>query len=300
MDKQKRSNNYSHNDLNESSSKSTLPTIELKKLEARCEKLKRMVQKKDSLCSRLEKISAAGQFYPEIVHKLKNSLMGISGYAELAGLAQSRDDILLQINKIPPLVSNISNLLGQFRTMIHPDEDSYRKFDLNTNITETMMILDLIKPKIFDLSTTYSKSDLFIVGDAQQIQQVHLNVAKIFFKSIPHDQNLLIETETQRIDINDWSDRGFNDLVQCQPAGSWLKRLQNTNQLAIISYRSAAIEISQETILDLFENNQKSILDHTTQISFLIIVDIVTRHNGNFLVASENNATTFYLALPLV
>lgn len=274
--------------------------MELKKLEARCDKLKQMLQKKDSLCSRLEKLSAAGQFYPEIVHKLKNSLMGISGYAELAEMAQTKEEMLLQINKIPPLVSNISNLLGQFRTMIHPDEDTYRKFDLNTNITETMMILELIKPKIFELNTMYSKSDLFILGDAQQIQQIHFNVAKIFFKSMAHDQNRLIETETQRIEIKDWSARGFGDFPQCQPAKSWLKRLQNTKQLALISYRSAAIAMSQETLLGLFENNHKCTLDHTTQISFLIIMDIVKRHNGNFLVTTDNTATTFYLALPLV
>jgi len=274
--------------------------MELKKLEARCDKLKQMLQKKDSLCSRLEKLSAAGQFYPEIVHKFKNSLMGISGYAELAEMAQTKEEMLLQINKIPPLVSAVSNLLGQFRTMIHPDDDDYRKFDLNTNITETMLILEIIKPKIFELNTIYSKSDLFILGDAHQIQQIHLNVAKIFFKLMAHDQNRSIETETQRMDLKDWSERGFSGLLQCQSAKSWLKRLQSTKQLALISYRSAAIDISQENLIGLFENNQKCALDHTTQISFLIIMDIVKRHNGNFLVKTDTDTNTFYLALPLV
>lgn len=269
-------------------------------MESKYQKAKEIILKKDSLIIRLENLSAVGQFIPEIIHKLKNPLMGISGYAELAELANTKEAMLVQIEKIQPQVSKISTLLGQFRSMISSEASEIKKFDLNLNLTETLMILDLIKPKIFELKSSYDKNVLSVLADPIQIQQIHLNIAKIIFKNIAHDQNRLIETTTQAVSVEHWPTLGFSGLIQCQNELQWNTFLKNKLGLAIIQYQCDLLNISNDDIRLIFaEKYQNCSIDSSKFICFQIIFDIVKRHQGNFFIMSSNGKTTFYLALPL-
>ena len=71
-------------------------------LEKKYNALKLLVKRKDNMALRLENLSGVGLYVPEIIHKLKNPLMGISGYSELAELAETKEEMLAQIAKIQP------------------------------------------------------------------------------------------------------------------------------------------------------------------------------------------------------
>ena len=259
-----------------------------------------MLYKKDLLITQLEKLSGVGQYVPEIIHKLKNPLMGISGYAELAEISNSKEEMLAQLEKIHPQINKLSTLLGQFRSMVSYSPSEMQKIDLTLNITEALQILELFKPKIFEIKSNFSDTDLFAHADPDQLLQVHYNIPKIIFKNLPHDQNRIIEISIRKISKKECMQMSTdNDLVFLSEKRQ-KKMLTKFNSYILIQYTSDLLEISKDNLKMILDENfeASSIEPASILLSFKIALDIIKRHYGNLIIINTNENTTFNLIIP--
>lgn len=273
---------------------------QIKSLEAKFEFSKKMLLQKDDLITQLEKLSGVGQYVPEIIHKLKNPLMGISGYAELAEIADSKEDMLAHLEKIHPQINRLSTLLGQFRSMVSYTYNKFDKVDLTVNLTEALQVLELFKPKIFEIKSNYSETDAFVNADPDQLLQVHYNIAKVIFKSLPHDQNRLIIITTRKITKNECLKMKSESFYHLLPEKRWHKMLNKFSGFILVQYSSDSLDISDENLKSIIAENYESctIEPDSIVLSFKIILDITKRHYGNLIVNSQNSKTAFNLILP--
>ena len=287
-------------ELKEEKSKNEAIQSKLERLEVKFELSKKMLYKKDLLITQLEKLSGVGQYVPEIIHKLKNPLMGISGYAELAEISNSKEEMLAQLEKIHPQINKLSTLLGQFRSMVSYSPSEMQKIDLTLNITEALQILELFKPKIFEIKSNFSDTDLFAHADPDQLLQVHYNIPKIIFKNLPHDQNRIIEISIRKISKKECMQMSTdNDLVFLSEKRQ-KKMLTKFNSYILIQYTSDLLEISKDNLQMILDENfeASSIEPASILLSFKIALDIIKRHYGNLIIINTNENTTFNLIIP--
>lgn len=287
-------------ELKEEKSKNEAIQSKLERLEVKFELSKKMLYKKDLLITQLEKLSGVGQYVPEIIHKLKNPLMGISGYAELAEISNSKEEMLAQLEKIHPQINKLSTLLGQFRSMVSYSPSEMQKIDLTLNITEALQILELFKPKIFEIKSNFSDTDLFAHADPDQLLQVHYNIPKIIFKNLPHDQNRIIEISIRKISKKECMQMSTdNDLVFLSEKRQ-KKMLTKFNSYILIQYTSDLLEISKDNLKMILDENfeASSIEPASILLSFKIALDIIKRHYGNLIIINTNENTTFNLIIP--
>ena len=287
-------------ELKEEKSKNEAIQSKLERLEVKFELSKKMLYKKDLLITQLEKLSGVGQYVPEIIHKLKNPLMGISGYAELAEISNSKEEMLAQLEKIHPQINKLSTLLGQFRSMVSYSPSEMQKIDLTLNITEALQILELFKPKIFEIKSNFSDTDLFAHADPDQLLQGHYNIPKIIFKNLPHDQNRIIEISIRKISKKECMQMSTdNDLVFLSEKRQ-KKMLTKFNSYILIQYTSDLLEISKDNLKMILDENfeASSIEPASILLSFKIALDIIKRHYGNLIIINTNENTTFNLIIP--
>jgi signal transduction histidine kinase len=287
-------------ELKEEKSKNEAIQSKLERLEVKFELSKKMLYKKDLLITQLEKLSGVGQYVPEIIHKLKNPLMGISGYAELAEISNSKEEMLAQLEKIHPQINKLSTLLGQFRSMVSYSPSEMQKIDLTLNITEALQILELFKPKIFEIKSNFSDTDLFAHADPDQLLQVHYNIPKIIFKNLPHDQNRIIEISIRKISKKECMQMSTdNDLVFLSEKRQ-KKMLTKFDSYILIQYTSDLLEISKDNLRMILDENfeASSIEPASILLSFKIALDIIKRHYGNLIIINTNENTTFNLIIP--
>ena len=269
-------------------------------LEAKFEFSKKMLLEKDILVTQLEKLSGVGQYVPEIIHKLKNPLMGISGYAELAEIAESKEDMLIQLEKIHPQINKLSTLLGQFRSMVSYSVAESEKIDLTLNLTEALQVLELFKPKIFEIKSNFSETDLVVNADPDQLHQLHYNISKIIFKNLPHDQNRIIEITIRKITKNECVKMKLGSNLHFLSEKRWKKILDKFSAFVIIQYSADKLEISEENLINvLAEKFEKcNIEPPSILLCFKISLDIIKRHYGNLIISSVDSTSTFNLILP--
>ena len=273
---------------------------EYEKLEVKFELSKKMLYKKDLLITQLEKLSGVGQYVPEIIHKLKNPLMGISGYAELAEIADSKEDMLIQLEKIHPQINKLSTLLGQFRSMISYSPSEMDKVNLTLNITEALQILELFKPKIFEIESNFSETDLFANADPDQLHQVHYNIPKIIFKNLPHDQNRIIEISIRNMSKKECIRMSSDNELVFLSEKRQKKMLSKFENFILIQYTSDQLEISKENLrIILNENFEASTVEPASVLlCFKIALDIIKRHYGNLIIINKDEKSTFNLIIP--
>jgi hypothetical protein len=272
-----------------------------KSLEAKFELCKKMLYQKDILITQLEKLSGVGQYVPEIIHKLKNPLMGISGYTELAEIAETREDMLLQLDKIHPQINRLSTLLGQFRSMVSYSSNEFVKVDLSVNLTEALQVMELFKPKIFEIQSDFPKTDIYATCDPDQLLQVHFNLAKIIFKNIPHDQNRIIGIDLRKITKEECLNMTGDAYIHSLSSNRWIKLMNKFNEFSLIRYQSDLLDISGDKIRDILSEdyNSDTVEPASLLVSFKIILDIVRRHSGNFILHSQDSNTFFNIILPV-
>lgn len=269
-------------------------------LESKFELSKKMLYKKDLLITQLEKLSGVGQYVPEIIHKLKNPLMGISGYAELAEIADTREDMLVQLEKIHPQINKLSTLLGQFRSMVSYSTSDFEKVDLTLNLTEALQVLELFKPKIFEISSNFSETDLIINADPDQLHQVHYNISKIIFKNLPHDQNRIIEISIRILSKNECMRLCSENELRFLSEKRRNKMLNKFKNFVLIKYTSDLLEITPEDLQNVLAENYEltSLEPASILLSFKIALDIIKRHYGDLIIVNHDEKTSFNFVIP--
>lgn len=286
--------------LEQSSKEKEIAYQELEKKYMALERLYQELSDKENMLIHLDKLSSIGQFIVEIIHELKNPLSVVSVNSELLLLADPPEDMKDKIERISKSSDRMADYLDRFHRMIYKENENFRVFDLNENLTEFLDTIEIIKPKSMKIIVNMCTEKYQIKGDPYQLQQIFFNIAKNAFDAMKdHEQELSIDVQTVT------SEALKNDSAisscSCQAEKRWNVILGEYQRFVIIKFLDKGSGIADENLKNIFQAfyTSKS-RGEGTGLGLSISSDIIRNHNGNIAVESSvGKGTAFQIILPV-
>jgi len=232
------------------------------------------------------KIEAIVQLAGGIAHDFNNILTAIIGYAHLLKTELNQNKILSTyttniINSAERAAGLTQSLLAFSRKqMIHPTPAQ-----LSTIINSLKTFLPGLIGEDIELSLFISPSDLTVIVDIPQIEQVLINLVKNARDAMPDGGSLTIRTEQVMFD---------NAFIRTHGYGK-------TGPYALISVEDTGKgmdESTQKRLFDPFFTTKE--VGRGTGLGLPMVHGIIKQHNGYIDVQSEiGKGTTFNIYLPL-
>jgi signal transduction histidine kinase len=251
---------------------------------------KRAEEDKDKLQAQLlqaQKMEAIGQLAGGVAHDFNNVLTAIVGYGNL---------LLMRIDKNSPLKNYVdhmltasdraaklvSSLLAFSRKQITNPEP----VDVNSIINELKPLITRLIGEDVELKTLLTDQDLTVMADANQMDQVLMNLATNARDAMPNGGLLSIGTEFTEIN---------NEFIMFHGYGE-------VGKYALITVSDTGVGVDEETKARIFEPffTTKDV-DKGTGLGLAMVYGIIKRHKGYISVYSElSKGTTFRIYLPLI
>lgn len=219
--------------------------------------------------TQLERLAAAGQLAAQFAHEVGTPLNLISGHVQLLR-ARALDERMLQ--RLDVIAGQIDRITEIVRSML----DSTRRpvprleaVDINSLL---LQILDATQPTLMarnvELQTEMADSLPLIDADADQLQQVFINLINNSLDAMPLGGELRVSTARDRDSV-------------------------------VIELTDSGEGISSEQIDLIFDPLFSTKRGRGTGLGLTIVKQIVSEHNGEVEVASEpGKHTTFLIRLP--
>lgn len=143
-----------------------------------------------------QKMEAIGTLAGGIAHDFNNILAAIIGYSEL-GLNDARDgkSTTHEHERVLVAAERAKELVRQILTFSREAALELKPLNLNKEIADTVQIIERTIPKMISVELQLDPKVSLINGDANQIEQVFLNLANNANDAMPDGGRLLIETE---------------------------------------------------------------------------------------------------------
>jgi len=137
-----------------------------------------------------------------IAHDFNNILGGILGYASfIKTLVKGEDQIYKYVDTIERSAVRAADLTSQLLSFSRGGKYESRPIDINKKIEETLRILYSSIDKSISIWTRLNPKPLSVEGDANQIQQVFLNLFVNARDAMPGGGTL--QVETKRVDLDE-------------------------------------------------------------------------------------------------
>ncbi|MFA6055067.1 MAG: response regulator [Thermodesulfovibrionales bacterium] len=234
-----------------------------------------------------QKMEAIGQLAGGIAHDFNNILTVILGFANLLQMEMKKDDPLQ--NNIVPIVkaakkaSDLTRALLAFsrKQIINP-----KPVNINQIITGVEELLSRIIGEDIELSIILADKDLIIMADANQIEQVLMNLFANARDAMPEGGKLTISTGFMKIDdkfiaAHAYGSDGLYALISVEDTGHGIDRG------------------TKERIFEPFFTTKE--VGKGTGLGLAMVYGIIKQHDGYINVYSEpGKGTTFKIYLPLI
>ena len=250
---------------------------------------RRIENEKDQLQVQLlqaQKMEAVGTLAGGIAHDFNNILGSIMGNSELA-LAEARQGrpSPVKLEQILKSSERAKALVRQILTFSRKTESQFKPLDLNQAIARALTIIESTIPKMITVEVLYAKGAQIIGGDANQIEQVLLNLTGNAKDAMPEGGRLTLETISPA----------------AADAGSGHPEAPGRDYVQmIISDNGEGMD--QDTLEHVFEPffTTKEV-GAGTGLGLATVYGIVQSHQGHITCQSEPGAgTTFIISLPLL
>lgn len=255
---------------------------------------------KENMLVHLEKLSSIGQFITEIIHELNNPLTIIKGSTELLLFNELPEMIESKLKIIDGQTDRMSAYLKRFKAMAYKGEEHFVPFDVNTNLSDFMSTIQIIKPKNISVEQELCDDDLPVMGDPYQITQIYLNLAKNAFDAM-EEHGSRFTVSTSKITKMDLQNESLISPIRCCDDSTWQETLNNNEHFALIECRDDGNGMRPEMLESIFQPFfTTKPRGKGTGLGLSIATDITERHYGLLCVKSELKiGTTFQLILPL-
>lgn len=232
------------------------------------------------------KLEAVGLLAGGVAHEFNNILMAIMGYGSLLKIKTGDDDpykkyvdcILASSEKAANLTRGL--LAFSRKQIINP-----KAVDVNDIVRKVENLLLSVIGEDIELRTVLADTDLTVIADSGQIEQVLMNLATNARDAMPNGGILTLET--QSLQINE-------DYIKSHPD-------TGPGRYALISVSDTGVGMDEKTREHIFEPffTSKDV-GKGTGLGLSIVFGIIKQHNGNITVYSEpGKGTTFKIYLPL-
>jgi len=234
-----------------------------------------------------QKMEAIGQLAGGIAHDFNNILTAIIGFSNLLQMEIGKDSPL-QNNIVPILnaaqrASSLTHALLAFsrKQVMNP-----KPVNLNQIIKDVERILSRIIGEDIELSANLADKEFIIMADANQIEQVLMNLAANARDAMPDGGKLTIRTDLLKIDDQYLAAHGYG-----KPGIYAVVSLEDTGH---------GIDVkTQEKIFEPFFTTKQ--VGKGTGLGLAMVYGIVKQHEGYINVYSEpDKGTTFKIYLPLI
>jgi len=232
-----------------------------------------------------QKMETIGTLAGGIAHDFNNILGGILGYASfIKTLVKGEDQIYKYVDTIENSAVRAADLTSQLLSFSRGGKYESKAIDINKKIEETLRILYSSIDKSISIWTRLSPKPLSVEGDANQIQQVFLNLFVNARDAMPGRGTL--QVETKRVNL----DEAFcKTHLGARPG-----------QYVYIAISDKGIGMNRETLDRIFEPffSTKG-QGEGTGLGLSVVYGIIKNHGGYINVYSEvGKGSIFKIYLP--
>jgi two-component system, cell cycle sensor histidine kinase and response regulator CckA len=235
---------------------------------------------------RLQKIEAVGRLAGGVAHDFNNLLMAISSYAELLQTKIAETDRSRKyLEEIVRVVDRGAALTQGLLAFSRKQVLSPRVLDLNTLIKDQLEMLQRLVPESIELKFTAGNDLGRVKADANQVEQVVMNLVINARDAMPDGGHILIDTENSELD-----------------ARAERHNSSANNKYVMISVSDNGCGMDATTKAQIFEPffTTKG-QGKGTGLGLAIVADIVKQAGGQIFVQSEVGlGTTFKVYFPRV
>jgi len=165
---------------------------------------KRAEKEREQLRSQLfqaQKMEAIGTLTGGIAHDFNNLLTIINGYTELILSEKTEDDPNYSVlKKILQTGRKGAELVQRLLALSRKGDLSPRPLELNSVIENSVALMKRTFPKIVEIETVPEKDLGMVNGDAEQVEQVLMNLCINAKEAMPEGGKIRIETKNVTVD----------------------------------------------------------------------------------------------------
>jgi len=235
------------------------------------------LEKLKAIVKRTEKLAAMGETAANLAHEIRNPLGSIELFASLLKKDMKKKKNIDRASHIINSVRDMDNKISNLLLFAKDRKPPMKKVNVHNALKEIIAFSEqIIKNENILLTVNYEDADPIIVGNAENLKQIFLNLTLNAMQAMPEGGNLYIET------------RIFNGRYEGGPYGSNLE----------IRFVDTGYGIPAENIKKIFDPF------FTTKgkgagLGLAIVHNIVDIHGGSIDV--ENNkggGTVFTITFP--
>ncbi|MBI5469136.1 MAG: PAS domain S-box protein [Deltaproteobacteria bacterium] len=234
-----------------------------------------------------QKMDAVGKLTGGIAHDFNNMIMAMIGYATVLQMKLKKDDPLAEnVKNILGVTDRAANLTRRLLAFSRKQIMTLKREDLNTIVEKVEDLLGGLIGEDIEFRTELSGSDLSVMADSGQIEQVLVNLATNARDAMPSGGALTISTGPVDIDEDFIASHGYGEL------GSY----------ALITVRDTGTGMDADTKSKIFDPffTTKAV-GKGTGLGLSIVYGIIKQHNGYITVSSEpGKGAAFNIYLPAV
>lgn len=235
-----------------------------------------------------QKMEAVGHLTAGIAHDFNNIITAVSGYTSLARQYAGRDPDMLNscLSRIDDSVRRSRLLVKQLIKFGSASSAVATRIDLGAQLTETMDFLRAVLPSSVEVESNLSLSELTVLFDADQLDQVILNLALNAADAMSGQGLLHISTDVAQ------PGEGVCDACNHSFAGSYaMIRLSDTGA-------GIADDVRRQIFEPFFTTKGA---ERGTGLGLAMVNRLIHEYGGHVLVTSEvGRGTLFTLHLPMV
>jgi PAS domain S-box-containing protein len=234
-----------------------------------------------------QKMEGIGTLAGGIAHDFNNILSAIIGYGHVTLMKMQKDDPLrMNIEHMLESADRAAALIQSLLTFSRKQIIERKPVDLNTILKKVEKFLVRVIGEDVEVSMALDKSVLTIYGDADQLEQVFMNLATNARDAMPNGGSFTIETSIIEIDSRFVTAHGYG----------------KPGRYVMIVATDTGVGMNEETRKKIFEPffTTKEV-DKGTGLGLAIVYGIIKQHEGFINVYSEpGKGTTFRIYLPLI
>lgn len=241
----------------------------------------------ESQLRQAQKMEAIGTLAGGIAHDFNNILTALIGYATLI---QAQVEQTGRLRRYADQILSAShkgiNLIQSLLAFSRERPLSLKPVNLNTIIRGTEKLLKRLITEDITLETHLTESDIVVLADATQIDQILFNLTTNSRDAMPRGGTLNISSKPVLLDDDSILAHGFG----------------KTGRYALLSVSDTGMGMDKKTLeksFDPFFTTKE--VGKGTGLGLSTVYGIVKQHNGSITVDSEpDRGTSFHIYLPAV
>jgi PAS domain S-box-containing protein len=230
------------------------------------------IERLEEMGKRTDKFAAMGEMAANIAHEIRNPLGSIELFATLL-LKECRNDREAErLSQIVAAVKGVDNKISNLLLFTRKPKPLMKKTDINQILKDVIEFSqEIVRQKEVSISASYSGKDLYVLGDAEMLKQVFLNLILNAVQAMPSGGDLEIWTGIDQTES------------------------QFTAEVSISDTGIGISEKDQNRIFDPFFTGREK----GAGLGLAIVHNIIDIHNGSIGVESNQGGTLFQISLPL-